>query len=173
MFSCIKWPPDHYAVKMWHSQNGARLEVFLIHPLGLADLQDLCVAQVLQATLELVQRIRLESERSHDLLPHHLHYLWSRAKRPGDIITSSEDRNMHVFMWTLPGYQHPLASFIYNAEQHQHELNHIFRGLTKIKVSLGLLWELFSYSVTSLVSSSTPKRLSSGNYSKQICPVFF
>lgn len=77
---------------MCHSQNGAGLEVFLIHPLGLADLQDLCVAQVLQATLELVQRIRLESERSHDLLPHHLHYLWTRAERPGDIITSPEDK---------------------------------------------------------------------------------
>lgn len=58
-----------------HSQNGAGLEVLLVHPLGLADLQDLGVAQVLQAALELVQRIRLESERSHDLLPHHLHYL--------------------------------------------------------------------------------------------------
>lgn len=57
------------------SQDGAGLEVFLIHPLGLADLQDLGVAQVLQAALELVQGVRLESQRSHDLLPHHLHDL--------------------------------------------------------------------------------------------------
>lgn len=60
---------------IFNSQNGPRLEVFLIHPLRLADFQDFCVAQVLQATLELIQRIRLERERSHDLLPHHLHYL--------------------------------------------------------------------------------------------------
>lgn len=63
---------------MVDSQDGAGLEVFLVHPLGLANLQDLCVAQVLQAALELVQRIRLESQRSHDLLPHHLHYLQRR-----------------------------------------------------------------------------------------------
>lgn len=63
------------------SQDGAGLEVFLIHPFGLAYLQDLCVAQVLQATLELVQGIRLECQRSHDLLPHHLHYLQRKEKR--------------------------------------------------------------------------------------------
>lgn len=63
---------------MVDSQDGAGLEVFLVHPLGLANLQDLCVAQVLQAALELVQRIRLESQRSHDLLPHHLHDLQRR-----------------------------------------------------------------------------------------------
>lgn len=62
------------------SQDGAGLEVFLIHPFGLAYLQDLCVAQVLQATLELVQGIRLECQRSHDLLPHHLHYLQRKEK---------------------------------------------------------------------------------------------
>lgn len=57
------------------SQDGAGLEVFLVHPLGLADLQDLGVAQVLQAALELVQGVRLEGQRSHDLLSHHLHDL--------------------------------------------------------------------------------------------------
>lgn len=62
------------------SQDWAGLEVFLIHPFGLAYLQDLCVAQVLQATLELVQGIRLECQRSHDLLPHHLHYLQRKEK---------------------------------------------------------------------------------------------
>lgn len=65
------------------SQDGTGLEVFLIHPLRLADFQDLCVAQVLQATLELVQGIRLESQRSHDLLPHHLHYLQNREAEEG------------------------------------------------------------------------------------------
>lgn len=65
---------------MADSQDGAGLEIFLIHSLGLAYLQDLCVAQVLQATLELVQGIRLESQCSHDLLPHHLHYLQRRNR---------------------------------------------------------------------------------------------
>lgn len=74
------------------SQDGAGLEVFLIHPFGLAYLQDLCVAQVLQATLELVQGIRLDSQRSHDLLPHHLHYLQRRRGRGGhgEIITDAD-----------------------------------------------------------------------------------
>lgn len=69
--------------KKWlhDSQDGAGLEVFLIHPFWLTYLQDLCVAQVLQAALELVQGIRLGSECSHDLLPHHLHYLHSRAEK--------------------------------------------------------------------------------------------
>lgn len=57
------------------SQDRAGLEIFLIHPFRLAYFQDLRVTQVLKATLELIQRIRLESQRSHDLLPHHLHYL--------------------------------------------------------------------------------------------------
>ncbi len=65
------------------SQDGAGLEVFLIHPFGLAYLQDLCVAQVLQATLELVQGIRLESQCTHDLLPHHLHYLQRSGRGRG------------------------------------------------------------------------------------------
>lgn len=73
----------HTSHRLVDLQDGAGLEVFLIHPFGLAYLQDLCVAQVLQATLELVQGIRLESERSHDLLPHHLHDLQRRRRRGG------------------------------------------------------------------------------------------
>lgn len=60
----------------------------MIHPLGLAYFQDLCVAQVLQATLKLVQGIRLESQRSHDLLPHHLHYLQNRETEEGGVKSS-------------------------------------------------------------------------------------
>lgn len=74
---------DHTDYLLVDSQDGAGLEVFLIHSFGLAYLQDLCVAQVLQATLELIQGIRLESECSHDLLPHHLHYLQRRRGRGG------------------------------------------------------------------------------------------
>lgn len=82
----------HTGHRLVDSQDGAGLEVFLIHPFGLAYLQDLCVAQVLQATLELVQRIRLESQRSHDLLPHHLHYLQRRrgGGGRGEIIMDAE-----------------------------------------------------------------------------------
>lgn len=58
-----------------NSQDGAGLEVFLVHSLGLTDLQDLCVAQVLQAAFELVQGVRLGGKSSHDLFPHHLHHL--------------------------------------------------------------------------------------------------
>ncbi|TNN85783.1 hypothetical protein EYF80_004030 [Liparis tanakae] len=72
-----------YIILAIDSQDGAGLEVFLIHPFGLAYLQDLCVAQVLQATLELVQGIRLQSQRSHDLLPHHLHDLQRRRGTGG------------------------------------------------------------------------------------------
>lgn len=73
------------------SQDWSGLEIFLVHSFGLAYLQDFCVAQILQATLELVQRIRLESQCTHDLLPHHLHYLqrtrerrtrWGKSSRP-------------------------------------------------------------------------------------------
>lgn len=56
-------------------QNRARLEIFLVHPLRLADFQDLSVAQVLQFALELVQGARLGCKSSHNLLLHHLHYL--------------------------------------------------------------------------------------------------
>lgn len=80
------------------SQDWAGLEVLLIHPLRLAYFQDLCVTQVLQATLELVQRIRLEGERSHDLLPHHLHYLPRRRTTTG-----SRHRGC---MWTAPAKTH-------------------------------------------------------------------
>lgn len=56
-------------------QDRARLEVLLVHPLRLADFQDLGVAQVLQFALELVQGARLGYKSSHYLLLHHLHYL--------------------------------------------------------------------------------------------------
>lgn len=56
-------------------QNWARLEIFLVHPLRLANFQDLSVAQVLQFALELVQGARLGCKSSHNLLLHHLHYL--------------------------------------------------------------------------------------------------
>lgn len=82
-------PPSNTCIntiRILDSQDGPGLEVFLIHPFRLAYLQDLCVAQVLQATLELVQGIRLQSECSHDLLPHHLHYL---QRRRGGKVRSS------------------------------------------------------------------------------------
>lgn len=65
---------------MGNSQNRARLEIFLVHPLRLADFQDLSVAQVLQFALELVQGARLGCQRSHNLLLHHLHYLSNKGR---------------------------------------------------------------------------------------------
>lgn len=58
-----------------YSQNGPRLEVLLVHSLGLSDLEDLRVAQVLQASFKLVQRVRLVRQSTSDLFPHHLHHL--------------------------------------------------------------------------------------------------
>lgn len=65
---------------MGYLQNRARLEIFLVHPLRLADFQDLGVAQVLQLAFELVQGTRLGCKRSHNLLLHHLHYLSTENK---------------------------------------------------------------------------------------------
>lgn len=57
------------------SQNGPGLEVFLVHPFRLAQFEDLRIAQILQTTLELIQRVRLDRESASDLLFYHLHYL--------------------------------------------------------------------------------------------------
>lgn len=65
---------------MGNLQNRARLEIFLVHPLRLADFQDFSVAQILQFALELVQGARLGCKRSHNLLLHHLHYLSMKGR---------------------------------------------------------------------------------------------
>lgn len=61
-------------------QNRTRLEIFLVHSFRLADFQYFCVTEVLKLALELIQRARLGSERSHYLFFHYLHYLWLTRK---------------------------------------------------------------------------------------------
>lgn len=62
-------------------QNRTRLEIFLVHSFRLAYFQYFCVTEILKFALELIQRARLGSERSHYLFLHYLHYL--RLTRKG------------------------------------------------------------------------------------------
>lgn len=57
------------------SQDGPGLEILLVHPFGLAQFEDLSVAQILQTTFKLIQRVRLDRESTSDLFLHHLHHL--------------------------------------------------------------------------------------------------
>lgn len=58
-----------------NSQDGPGLEILLVHPLRLAQFEDLSVAQILQTTFKLIQRVRLDRESTSDLFLHHLHHL--------------------------------------------------------------------------------------------------
>lgn len=67
-------PPP--AQRTWqHLHDWRGLEVILTHPLGLAQSQDLRVAQATQFALELIQRAGFGGQSSSDLLSDHLHDL--------------------------------------------------------------------------------------------------
>lgn len=59
----------------WHLHNWRRLEVILTQPLGLAQSQNLRVAQATEFALELIQRVGFGGQSSSDLLSDYLHNL--------------------------------------------------------------------------------------------------
>lgn len=69
----------------WHSHNRRGLKVILAHPLGLAQSQDLRVAQAAQFALELIQGAGLGGQSARDLLSDHLHDL--RGEEEGGHLT--------------------------------------------------------------------------------------
>lgn len=65
----------------WHSHDWRGLKVILTHPLGLAQPQDLRVAQAAQFALELIQGAGLGGQGTRDLLSDHLHDLRGEERR--------------------------------------------------------------------------------------------
>lgn len=65
----------------WYLHNWRGLEVILAHPFGLAQPQNLRVAQAAQFALELIQRVGFGGQSTSDLLSDDLHNL--RGKEEG------------------------------------------------------------------------------------------
>lgn len=78
-------PPAPAPAPGGHSHDRRGLKVILTHPLGLAQSQDLRVAQAAQFALELIQGAGLGGQGARDLLSDHLHDL--RGEEGGGHLT--------------------------------------------------------------------------------------
>lgn len=85
------WPPTG-----WYLHNWRGLEVILAHPFGLAQPQNLRVAQAAQFALKLIQRVGFGGQSTSDLLSDDLHNLRGMKKAPARPCSNTQtDRLWH------------------------------------------------------------------------------
>lgn len=84
-----------------HLHNGWGLKVILAHPLGLAQSQNLRVAQATQFALELIQRAGLGGQSASDLLSDHLHNL--KGEEEGGHFAPALTHGQAAMALPLPG----------------------------------------------------------------------